>query len=223
MFYKLLTKDNKVETIGTSATFYKYSETSNRLIRVNPDIANRVKLNGRLYNLQGLDASEDITYIIVRIDEEEYNLLKATLEPSTPVVSPYLKQVREEKLGELCKACQATIIGGCDIVLSRGTQHFKFTNEDQMNITRLMNNLQLSRNTKVLYHSSGNRVEYYSAADFNKIYTAMHKHITYHTTYFNLLKNCINNMYNPLEIKAISYGYKLTNSEDIQLLKQIRR
>ena len=223
MFYKILDNNDNVITVSNEASFYKYFYSSNKLISVNSDIADRVRVNKKLYKIQGSNTPGDPLFYIDIISEEEYNELEAKIEEKPPVVSLYLKRTREEKIAELCSICQQKIIEGCNIVLSIGTQHFKFNNEDQMNITRLMNNLQLSRNTKVLYHSSGNKVEYYSAADFTKIYNEMNKHITYHTTYFNLLKNCINNMYNPLEIKKISYGYKLTNSEDIQLLKQIRR
>ena len=223
MFYKILDNNDNVITVSNEASFYKYFDSSNKLISVNSDIADRVRVNKKLYKIQGSNTPGDPLFYIDIISEEEYNELEAKIEEKPPVVSLYLKRTREEKIAELCSICQQKIIEGCNIVLSIGTQHFKFNNEDQMNITRLMNNLQLSRNTKVLYHSSGNKVEYYSAADFTKIYNEMNKHITYHTTYFNLLKNCINNMYNPLEIKKISYGYKLTNSEDIQLLKQIRR
>ena len=223
MFYKILDNKNNIVTISDEVSFYKYFDSSNRLISVSSDIADRVRVNKKLYKIQGYQTPGDPLYFIHIISEEEYNELKAKIEEKPPVVSLYLKRTREEKIAELCSICQQKIIEGCNVVLSIGTQHFKFTNEDQMNITRLMNNLQLTRNTKILYHSSGNKVEYYSASDFTKIYNQMNKHITYHITYFNLLKNCINNMYNPLEIKAISYGYKLTNSEDIQLLKQLRR
>lgn len=223
MFYKILDNKSNIVTISDRASFYRYSKLANKLIEVSLDIADMVKLNETLYNLQGFSTPEDKTYSIHIISEEEYNELKAKIEDKPPEVSLYLKRTREEKIAELCSICQQKIVDGCEVRLSTGIQKFKFTYEDQMNINRLMTNLQISRFNKILYHSTGNKVEYYSASDFTKIYNQMNKHITYHTTYFNLLKNCINNMYNPLEIKAISYGYKLTNSEDIQLLKQIRR
>lgn len=223
MFYKILDNNNNVITVSNKASFYKYFDSSNKLISVSSDIADRVRVNNKSYKIQGSNTPGEPLYFIHIISEEEYNELKAKIENKPPEVSLYLKRTREEKIDELCSSCQQKIIDGCDISLSIGTQHFKFTAEDQLNISRLMNNLQINRTNKVIYHSTGNRVQYYSAADFTRIYDEMNKHITYHTTYFNLLKNCINNMYNPLEIKEISYGYKLTNFEDIQLLKQLRR
>ena len=223
MFYKILDNNNNIITVSDEASFYKYFDSSNRLISVSSDIADRVRVNKKLYKIQGSNTPGDPLFFIHIISEEEYNELKARIEEKPPVVSLYLKRTRGEKIAELCSICQQKIIEGCTVVLSTGSQHFKFNTEDQMNITRLMNNLQISRDNKVIYHSTGNKVEYYSPTDFTKIYNEMNKHITYHTTYFNLLKNCINNMYNPLEIKEIYYGYRLTNPQDIQILKQIRR
>lgn len=223
MFYKLLDNKNNIVTISAKAAFYKYSKSNNRLISVKRDVADIAIINGRQYKLQGINSPEDITYSIIDISEEEYNELQARIDDKPAVISLYLKRTREEKIAELCSVCQQKIIEGCSITLSKGIEHFKFTNEDQININRLMSSIQLSKLNKVLYHSTGNKVDYYSVSDFTKIYNAMNKHITYHTTYFNLLKNCINNMYNPQEIKDIQYGYKLGDPKDIELLKQIRR
>ena len=223
MFYKLLDNKDNIVTVSDKASFYKYSKTNNRLISVKRDIADIVIINGKQYKLQGINSPEGTFYSIVDISEEEYNELRAIIDDKPAVISLYLKRIREEKIAELCSICQQKITEGCKVSLSNGIEHFKFTNEDQININRLMNSIQLSRLNKVLYHSTGNKVDYYSASDFTKIYNAMNKHITYHTTYFNLLKNCINNMYNPQEIKDIQYGYKLSDPKDIELLKQIRR
>ena len=223
MFYKLLDNKSNLITFSNEASFYKYSKTSNTLISVKEDIADIVIINDRVYNLQGKSSPEDAIYSIISISEEEYNELQASIGNKPDVIPLYLKRIREEKIAELCSICEQKIIEGCDVNLSKGIEHFKFTDHDQLNINRLMNCIQMAKLNKIIYHSTGNKATYYSAADFNRIYNAMIKHITYHTTYFNLLKNHINNMYSPKEIKEIIYGSSLKESSDIELLKDIRR
>lgn len=224
MFYKLLNIDhNQLIDVAESPSFYQQSAASAQITPCSPSIANAVSMNGHFYKLQGPNTSGGAQYAIQPITEEEYNILKSTLTHEKPAVTPFLARVRERKIKELCEACSAAITAGISLNINNVKHSFTFTQEDQLNIGRLMN-IQLANNaSNVLYHSTGNKVQYYTAKDFAKLYKAMNRHINYHTTYFNLLKNCINTMYNPAEIKSIKYGDPLIDPADIELLKQLRR
>ena len=223
MFFKLLDNQNNLILVTDKALFFRYAKTAKKLISCKSDIAEVVVVNNTYYNLQGRSAPEESSYIICEISEEKYNELYSKMQDIPNVISPYLRKIREDKIQELCSECMEKITSGCDICLSDRIKHFKFTEEDQLNINRIMTNIQLYNLSKVLYHATGDKIEYYSRADFTKIYTEMNKHITYHTTYFNLLKNCIYNMYIPKDILAITYGYILPDKGDRDLLKEIRR
>lgn len=224
MFYKLVNKENKVVAIAQKPLFYKYSQLTKKLFPSKKDIAEVVSIKGKFYPLQGLEPLEEDAYLLVEVSEEEFYHLSTIISNVPPEISPYIERLRQEKIEELCKECRQKIDEGCSVVLSESTEYFKFSLEDQLNINRLMNQLLIQHSSnKVLYHSTSNKVRYYSEEDFSRIYNAMNKHITYHTTYFNLLKNCINNMYDPKVIKDIKYGYVLDNPKDRQLLNELRR
>lgn len=89
--------------------------------------------------------------------------------------------------------CNAYIELGVDIELSDGnTYHFSLSIEDQQNIKNAVDVANLTQSS-VPYHADGELCTMFSIADINKIYINSIMHITYHTTYFNMLKNYIQN------------------------------
>ena len=103
------------------------------------------------------------------------------------------------------------IVAGTYILLSDNLyHHFKLTLEDQLNLSSIETDLKFGAKYAI-YHSTDSVCEIYSSADMMKIIQGTNKHKRYHTTYFNLLKYCINNMTNIDEISAIEYGVELSS------------
>jgi hypothetical protein len=87
--------------------------------------------------------------------------------------------------------CNAYIGLGTDIELNDGNiYHFSLSIEDQQNIKNAVDVANLTK-TPVPYHADGELCKMFSVEDINKIYTNSIMYITYHTTYFNMLKNYI--------------------------------
>lgn len=117
-----------------------------------------------------------------------------------------LNAARQIKIEELNQACKDTITKGISIYFQDGSYHeFKLTLEDQINLLELEKEINDGAEY-VLYHGTNELCNLYSAKDMKKVIFEVSKYKKYHTTYFNLLKYCIYNMYNIEEIEKINYG-----------------
>jgi hypothetical protein len=70
-----------------------------------------------------------------------------------------------------------------------------------------------------MYHSDGDACCMFSNEEMSKILEAVSIHRNFHTTYFNLLKYCINNMTDIEKISAIRYGDSLLSLDIPQSVK----
>ena len=143
----------------------------------------------------------------VKICEKEYEELKSALKRHAVIVPDYiLKLEREKKICELSESCNHTIISGFNCVLSDGKiHHFKLTIEDQLNMFDIQRELDAGAE-KIVFHATNEICQGYSREDIQIILTAAATHKRHQTTYFNILKNCIYNIYDIETIKAIKYG-----------------
>lgn len=145
---------------------------------------------------------------IVEISPEEYSFIVEAMSKGITLSasSEKLLDLKNAKILELSAKCHDSIINGIEIRLESGRRHhFRLTLEDQINlmeIERLLN----SGATSIIYHSTGNECSTFSTSDIKRIILACNKHKFYHTTYFNLLKNCISNMIDVKSIKSLTYG-----------------
>ena len=99
-------------------------------------------------------------------------------------------------------------------------QTFRLTIEDQLNLLGIEREI-LNGEQSFLYHSTNNVCEFYSQEEMLRLINESYKHKTYHTTYFNLLKYCINNMSNIDAISQIEYGidlFSLDIPEEIKVM-----
>ena len=116
---------------------------------------------------------------------------------------------RERKIEECNMACSRAITSGCDVELSDGTtEHFALTAEDQINIATAEKAVQAGAQ-QFPYLADGTLCRLYSAADITKIITTATAWKTYHTTYFNHLKQWIERTEEKADIQAIHYGDEL--------------
>ena len=116
---------------------------------------------------------------------------------------------RERKIAECDEACSRAIVKGCDVTLEDGTvEHFALTAEDQINIATAEKAVQAGA-TQFPYHADGKLCRLYDAKDIMNIINTATAWKTYHTTYFNHLKQWINRTEEKADILAIHYGDEL--------------
>lgn len=116
---------------------------------------------------------------------------------------------KQRKIDEMNYACAQSITNGCDVELTDGTtEHFALTAEDQINIATAEKAVQAGA-TAFPYHADGKLCRLYPAADIQKIINTATVWKTYHTTYFNHLKQWINRMEDKAEIQGVRYGVEL--------------
>lgn len=119
-----------------------------------------------------------------------------------------LEQAQTAKLTELSETCNATIIGGCDVILSSGSGHISLTNEDQINLTNAAASISAGM-TEYPYHLDGQLCAMFSAADILIMARAATEHKLYHTTYFNHLAAWVRRSETVRDVEAILYGSEL--------------
>ena len=116
---------------------------------------------------------------------------------------------RERKIAECNDACARAIVKGCDVTLEDGTvEHFALTAEDQINIATAEKAVRAGA-TQFPYHADGKLCRLYDAKDIMNIINTATAWKTYHTTYFNHLKQWINRTEEKADILAIHYGDEL--------------
>lgn len=171
--------------------------------------------NRTFYALMGVKTPSEkshwkkVTYI--KITPNEYESLKESLCKDCTIYAneKELGLVRSRKISEMSDSCKQAITNGTSIVFNDGTsRHFRFTLEDQINLLEIEREVQNGASV-VLYHSTNSVCEVFNRTDVERLLHTYHRHKSYHTTYFNLLKYCINNMSNIDEITSIKYGVDL--------------
>ena len=116
--------------------------------------------------------------------------------------------IRDAKLQEISKACNAVIVSGMDITLGEETVHFNLSIEDQTNIANLFRVVELG-GTAFPYQSDGGVCRIYTATEIAQIYIAAQTLITTQTTYHNELKSYVLSLKDTDKIAAVTYGMTL--------------
>ena len=157
---------------------------------------------------------------IVEITETEYNELSKSLKivKSVPV-SYLLSETRKKRITEMSTVCKNKIEEGFNCVLSDGTSHhFKLTIEDQLNLLDA-ERLVKQGSSQVLFHSTNSTARLFSSFDIEKIINAAYTHKNNQITYFNMLKQCINELSDIELLNKIEYGVVLTELPITEALK----
>ena len=116
--------------------------------------------------------------------------------------------IRDAKLQEISKACNAVIVSGMDITLGEETVHFNLSIEDQTNIANLFRVVELG-GTEFPYQADGGKCRIYTAQEIAQIYIAAQTAITSQTTYHNALKAYVQSLTDVERISAVTYGMNL--------------
>lgn len=129
--------------------------------------------------------------------------------------------VREAKIAEMSKICEANITYGFDIELSDGlSHHFSLNVSDQLKITKL-NDRAIAGIKELPYHADGEVCKFYTKEDIISINTQMENLVEFQTTYFNSLKNYINGIDNISDICEIEYGDEIPYQYQSDVLKSL--
>lgn len=125
-----------------------------------------------------------------------------------------LEQAKNRKINEMCATSQSMITNGIDV----GNEHYRLNTTDQINLTSLYN---MALNGKITpYHADGKVCRLYLPAEMIELVETALMWITYHTTYFNLLKHTILEMDTIEDVNSVFYGYEL-NDEYKKVLNAI--
>lgn len=225
--YKFIYNGNVIDVVD-NIRYLRYLRKSKRIVGSDSSSANCVQASNGVdvYGIQGTKLPEYLDYphvIIRKIDQHEFNQLKKLIDSNTKITadSYQLYTARNEKIQELESFCKQVITEGIVIKLSDDKLHsFELTIEDQLNLA-MMHNKILQGAESCMYHEKEGICKLYSKEDLLGIIRTANKHIEYNTTYFNLLKNCIHNMYSIEAIQAIHYGDQLPNADYRDILNQV--
>lgn len=135
--------------------------------------------------------------------EEVANILGISLAEIT------LAEAIDNKVAELSKTCEATIVAGTDVTLSNGTKHYSLTSNDQNNIKNLFDIAVSTKTDGIPYHADNEECELYPYADIIQLYVSAQEYILYHNTYFNMLKTQVKSMTDIDSVSAVEYGVEL--------------
>lgn len=237
MQYKIVKEDAVIDIIENPIWLKAYN---NMLVTCDAKEATGIlSSNGRLsYHMNGMndvDMYDDDT-LIIQISDEEADEIKRIIDlggtvnndneivaekpaENNPKKDATVEDVRAFVIDAMSRICNSVIEYGVDVELSSGqTKHFSLTIEDQLNLVSFQN-LAASGIESVPYHADGELCTYYSINDINAIINAATKFKTYHTTYFNSLKNWISSMKTKEEILAVNYGDPIPEEYQSEVMK----
>lgn len=246
-YYKIII-DNQVIAVATSNDF-KCAIRENRLMRCSAEQGQFLYVNNKLYHADWMCAViYNISYTfanIIIIGKEEYDLLYNTLyinnetvEISTeqyvyeaPVFNlpeypnieaeKLLELVKTKKIKELSYACNQTIENGIEVQMLDGKiHHFSLTTQDQLNLISLQAMMEQGME-QIPYHADGELCKFYTPVEIQMIIAEATRFKTYHTTYYNALKNYVNSLDDPYVITDIQYGVELPEEYQSDVLKTL--
>lgn len=210
--YKLIV-NNIVVDVVKKLRYVRYIPELNKVIITTAAAAHGIcgSDNKTFYALPQVTVPKEKSYwkvaFAVEICETEYTELRAALKTNNVIVPDYLLDIeRTRKISELSQACSNKIISGFTCVLSDTEQHhFKLTIEDQLNLIDIQREFD-EGSDRIVFHATNEMCQAYNRNDIQTILTSAAAHKKHETTYFNVLKNCIYNIYDIEVIKSIQYG-----------------
>lgn len=241
-YYKLISGTNFVG-IGTSYDMLRYQQKHRVLLRCDVSEAQYIRYKDQLYRATWMVPEvadvESVDLDVIEIDVNEYDALANAIEAEEEIVvvpepeypvepevqepSPTIEYVRSMKILSLSHECNQIIEAGFDVELSDGIiYHFSLTTQDQLNLLSL-SGLVASGATTIPYHADGELCKYYSAEDMIIITTKATEFKTYHTSYFNSLKNWVSMLDSIDTIDSIYYGISVPEEYCSVVLNQLNQ
>ena len=221
--YKII-KDNKVIDVVDNPCFVIF--LPNNIIALSDKasaqgIASSDKQT--LYCFEGSEQPDLEVVTIEKIDLDDFNRLQSLLNGDQVISADETELAKAKKLmiKHLSNVCNSSITTGFSIILSDGNSYsFKLTTEDQLNLLAIENQLNFGEDCFV-YHATDKPCKVFSREDITYILKAYRKHITYHTTYFNVAKQYIKSLTDIDKVNEFIYGNDLTDFVKDRTLKNI--
>lgn len=154
---------------------------------------------------------------------EEFKRLQSLLNSGHEISADEsaLEKAKQDKINKLSSQCKNKIISGFSLTLSDGEVcSFKFTLEDQLNLSFIENQLN-SGITSFIYHATNQPCRIFSSEDMLKIINAFKQYKLYHTTYFNIAKQYIKTLVDIQKVNTFVYGTDVSEFVEDKVLKQI--
>lgn len=247
-YYKIII-DTNIKEVASSNDFKVYFPKHNSLLNATEKNGEYILKNGYLYHAEWMMTPHgNLNYLFAEIKEinlQEYNdlseilsnqdikeisdeLLEPTvlLTSSSDIIGPdiyetyTLESAREEKIKKLSKNCNQIIENGFDAELLDGVHHFSLTTQDQLNLITL-STMVAQGLEQIPYHADGELCKFYTPSDIHLIIEGATNFKTYHTTYFNALKNYVNSLDDIHQIAEIQYGIELPEEYQSEVLKAL--
>ena len=218
--------NNLVIDVVKKPKYMRYLSKSGRLV-VSDKTSSHCVMGSNdkdVYLLQGVTRPEGKDWkevALKQITENEYESLFQSLASNQSICADKneLKLVRSEKIQELSLACRDAIVNGVSVLFSDNNFHtFELSVEDQLNLMAIESEIKNGAKY-ILYHEKNKVCELYHADDIQTLITTAQKHKTYHTTYFNILKNYISKLYDIDMIRNIQYGMDLPEEYNNKLIE----
>lgn len=243
-YYKIILDHDIVGIVNTN-DFIAFSPVIESFLRSDEKRGEYVNWRGKIYRDTWMAPIQfHVDFIqadIQEIAEEEYHAFEHAFEVNEIIIeeqkddeeeeieeSQYINPVDEEsvnfirqsKIAEMSRACRNIIEAGFDILLSDNEiHHFSLDTQDQLNLITLSALAEVQ--DSIPYHADGEICKFYSAAEIKQIVAGATQFKMYHTTYYNALKNYINNLDNISDIAAITYGTALPEEYQSDVLKAL--
>lgn len=124
---------------------------------------------------------------------------------------PTLEEIKVRKINDFSSICKNNIENGVTIKIDGEDEHFAYSIEsgDQGNIDDIFN-LAVTTGLSQPYHSSNGNCKLYTVEQITELYIAVKYLKAKETTYFNQIKQYINDTDDKETIKAMTYGQELT-------------
>lgn len=119
-----------------------------------------------------------------------------------------LADAKEKKIQEMSIQCSENIRDGVYVYIDGETIHFSYTAEDQQNIKSAFD-LANQTHFAIPYHADAMSCRLFTPEEISKVYITEQVNLIHHITYFNQLKQMINNMDNISSVNSVYYGYEL--------------
>lgn len=246
IYYKIL-KDREFIGIGTSYDLRVYQPKHDILLVADEDVAQYIQIKDQLYRDDWFKLlnTNSIEYEIANISvisEDEYKQLLEAIDKGEEISIPIkadniiaandnvivneeeiitLEYLKTQKIKEMSHICNQTITNGFDITLSDGKEHhFSLTTQDQLNLITL-SAMVTAGETTIPYHADGELCKNFSINDMENVIHTATVFKTYHTTYYNSLKEFIESIQDRNEVSNIYYGITIPNEYQSEILKEL--
>ena len=121
---------------------------------------------------------------------------------------PTLDEAKAIKINELSNICNFMIINGVDINIDGALEHFSYKEEDQVNIKEIFD-LAVQTNVPMYYHADSESCKLYTVEQIINLYATATTNKMHHITYYNQLKEYVNDLESVEDVQNVEYGQDL--------------